>query len=45
MKLNASLEYLASLLPVEVVVVDESVDPPLKILKPVLMVIAVTSLP
>ena len=45
MKLNADLEYIDSLLPVEVVVVDESSHAPFEILKPVLMVTAVTSLP
>ena len=43
MQLNAGLEYLDSLLPVEVVVVDESIDAALKILQSVLMVTAVTA--
>ena len=42
-QLNASLEYLDGLLPVEVVIADEGVDAPFKILKPVLMMIAVTA--
>ena len=41
-QLNAGLENLDSLLPVEVLVTDEGVDAPFKILKPVLMMIAVT---
>ena len=43
MQLNAGLEYLDSLLPVEVVVGDECVDTPLEILQPVLMMTAVTA--
>ena len=45
MQQNASLEYLNSLLPVEVVVANECGDAPFEILKPVLVVTAVTSLP
>ena len=42
MQLNASLENLDSLLPVEVVVADESGHAPFEIMKPVLMMTAVT---
>jgi len=45
MQLNADLEDLDSLLPVEVVVTDEGGDAPFEIMKPVLVVTAVTSLP
>ena len=45
MQLNADLEHLDSLLPVEVVVADECGDTPLESMKPVLMVTAVTPLP
>ena len=43
--LNADLENLHSLLPVEVVVADEGGDASLEIMKPVLVMTAVTSLP
>jgi len=43
MQLNAGLEYLDSLLPVEVVVTDESGDAALEIMKPVLMMTAVAT--
>ena len=43
MKLNTDLEDLDSLLPVEVVVGDESGETPLEIMKPVLVVTAVTT--
>jgi len=43
MQLNAGLEYLDSLLPVEVVVADEGGDAPLKIMKSVLMMTTVTT--
>ena len=45
MQLNAALEYLDGLLPVDVVVGDEGSHAPFKIMKPVLMVTAVTPLP
>jgi len=45
MKLYADLEDIHSLLPVEVVVADEGSQTPLEIMKPVLVVTAVTSLP
>ena len=44
-QLNADLEDLDSLLPVEVVVSDKSSQTPLEIMKPMLVVTAVTSLP
>ena len=43
MQLNAGLEYLDSLLPVEVVVTDEVGDAALEILKSVLMMTTVTT--
>ena len=43
MQLNADLEYLDSLLPVEVVVSDEGGHAPLEILQPVLMMTTVTT--
>ena len=43
MQLNACLEYLDSLLPVEVVVGNKGVDAPFEIMKPVLVVTAVTT--
>ena len=43
MKLNADLEYLDSLLSVEVVVTNEGGHAPFEIMKPVLMMIAVTT--
>ena len=43
MQFYASLEDLNSLLPVEVVVADESGDAPFKILKSVLMMTTVTT--
>jgi hypothetical protein len=43
MQLNADLEYLDGLLPVEVVVADKVADAPFEITKSVLMVIAVTA--
>jgi hypothetical protein len=43
MQLNAGLEYLNSLLSVEIIVTDEGVDAPLEILQPVLMMTAVTA--
>jgi len=43
MQLNADLEYLDGLLPVEVVVGDEGSHAPFKIMKPVLMMTAVTA--
>ena len=45
MKLYADLENLDGLLPVEVVVGNESGEAALEIMKPVLVVTAVTSLP
>jgi len=45
MQLNANLEHLHGLLPVEVVVADKSSQTPFEIMKPVLVVTAVTSLP
>ena len=45
MQLNATLEYVDSLFPVEVVISDESGDAPFKILKPVLVVTTVISSP
>ncbi len=45
MQQNASLEYLNSLLPVEVVVANECGDAPFEILQPVLMVTTVISSP
>ena len=45
MQLYADLEYIDGLLPVEVVVSDKSSQTPLEIMKPVLVVTAVTSLP
>ena len=43
MKLNTDLEDLDGLLPVEVVVTDESGDAALEIMKPVLMMTIVTT--
>ena len=43
MQLNAGLEYIDSLLPVEVVVADEGGHAPFKIMKSVLMMTAVTA--
>jgi hypothetical protein len=43
MQLNADLEYIHSLLPVEVVVTNEGGDAPFKIMKPILMMTAVTA--
>ena len=43
MQLNAGLEYLDGLLPVEVVVTDEGGDAALEIMKPVLMMTAVAT--
>ena len=43
MQLYADLEYVDSLLPVEVVVADEGSHASLKILKPVLVVTTVTT--
>ena len=45
MQLYADLEDFDSLLPIEVVVTNEGGDAPFKIMKPVLMVTAVTPLP
>ena len=45
MQLNADLEYLDGLLPVEVVVADEGGQRPFEILKPVLVVTTVISSP
>ena len=45
MQLNADLEYLDSLLPVEVVIGDEGSHAPFEILKPVLVVTTVISSP
>ena len=45
MKLYADLEDLHSLLPVEIVVADEGGDASFEIMKPVLMMTAVTFLP
>jgi len=42
MQLNAGLEYLDGLLPVEVVIADKVADAPLEILKSVLMMTTVT---
>jgi hypothetical protein len=44
MQLNAGLEYLDGLLPVEVVVTNEGSHAPFEIMKPVLMMIAVTAI-
>jgi len=43
MQLNADLKHLNGLLPVEVVVSDESGQAPFEIMKPVLMMIAVAT--
>ena len=43
MQQNASLEYIDSLLPVEVVVADEGGHAPFEIMKPVLMVTAIAT--
>ena len=43
MQRYASLEYLDSLLPAEVVVTNEGSHAPLEIMKPVLMMTAVTA--
>ena len=43
MQLDAGLEYLDGLLPVEVVIADKVADAPLEILKSVLMMTAVTA--
>jgi len=43
MQLNACLENLDSLLPVEVVVADEGSHAPFEIMKPVLMMTTVTT--
>ena len=43
MKLNADLEYIDGLLPVEVVVADEGGHAPFEIMKPVLVVTTVTT--
>ena len=43
MKLYAALENLDSLLPVEVVIANEGSHAPLEIMKPVLMMTAVTT--
>ena len=45
MKLNAAFEYIDSLLPVEVVIANEGGHAALEIMKSVLMMTAVTSLP
>ncbi len=45
MKLNASLEYLDSLLPAEIIVADKGGQRPFEILKPVLVVTTVISSP
>ena len=45
MQQNASLEYLDSLLPAEIIVADKGGQRPFEIMKPVLVVTAVTSLP
>ena len=45
MQLNTDLEDLDGLLPVDVVVSDKSSQTPLEIMKPMLVVTAVTSLP
>ena len=42
-QLNADLEDLHCLLPVKVVIADEGVDTPFEIMKPVLVVTAVTT--
>ena len=43
MQLNAGLEYLHGLLPIEVVITDESGAAPLEIMKSVLMMTTVTT--
>ena len=43
MQLNASLEHLDGLLPVDVVVTNEGSHAPFEILQPVLMMTAVTT--
>ena len=43
MQLNTSFEYLDSLLPVEVVITNESGDAPFEIMKPILVMTAVTT--
>ena len=43
MQQNASLEYLNSMLPVDVVVANECGDAPFEILQPVLMMTTVTA--
>ena len=43
MQLNASLEYLDSLLPVEIIIADKGVDAALEILQPVLMMTTVAT--
>jgi hypothetical protein len=43
MQLNADLEYLHGLLPIEVVIADEGGHAPFKILKSVLMMTTVTT--
>ena len=43
MQLNADLEHLDSLLPVEVVVSNEGGEAPLEIMKPVLVVTTATT--
>ena len=43
MQLNAGLEYLDGLLPVEVVVGDEGSHAPFEIMKPILMMTTVTA--
>ena len=43
MQLNACLEYLDGLLPVEVVITNEGGHAPLEIMKPVLMMTTVTT--
>ena len=45
MQLNAALEDLDGFLPVEVIVADEGGDASFEIMKPVLMMTAVTFLP
>jgi hypothetical protein len=43
MQLNADLKHLNGLLPVEIIVTDEGGDAALEIMKPVLVVTAVTT--
>jgi len=43
MQLNTGLEYIDSLLPVEIIVADECGDTPFEILQPVLMMTTVAT--